>query len=120
MLKLVYCITRRADLTPQAFNEYWRDIHGPLGAQIPGLRRLVQSPMVRDPRDAHPPAFDGLAELWFDDWASLLAARQSPEWQRSSADEPNFIDHKKVFVCEEREIAIPQPLKSSRWQERPE
>ena len=109
MLKVVYCITRKADLTTEAFAQYWRDIHGPLGAKIPGLRRLVQSRTVRDPRDANQPDYDGMAELWFNDWPSLLAARQSPEWQRSSADEANFIDHKKVayFVCDEREIAIP-------------
>jgi len=49
-----------------------------------------------------------VAELWFDDMASLLAARQSPEWQASSADEVNFIDHKRVayLVCEEREVPI--------------
>ena len=28
MLKLVYCIARRADLTPEAFACYWRDVHG--------------------------------------------------------------------------------------------
>jgi uncharacterized protein (TIGR02118 family) len=107
MVKVVYCIARRADLTPEGFDQYWRDVHGPIGARIPGLRRLVQNRTLRDPRDAYQPAFDGMAELWFDDWASLLAARQSAEWQRSSADEANFIDHKKVayFVCEEREIA---------------
>lgn len=109
MLKLVYCITRRADLTPEAFACYWRDVHGPIGARIPGLRRLVQSRAVHIPGDAREPDFDGVAELWFDDEASLLAARQSPEWQASSADEVNFIDHKRVayLVCEEHEVPIP-------------
>ncbi len=106
MIKLVYCLTRRADLTPEAFDRYWRDVHGPLGARIPGLRRLVQSRAVSVPGDARAPGYDGLAELWFDDAAALLAARQSPEWQAATADEANFIDPRRVayFVSEEREI----------------
>jgi len=57
-----------------------------------------------------------LAELWFDDWDALLAARQSPEWKASSEDEANFIDHSKVayFVSEEHILldkTEPQPAK---------
>ena len=80
-----------------------------MGARIPGLRRLVQSRAIHVPGDEREPDFDGVAELWFDDVASLLAARLSPEWQASSADEANFIDHKRVayLVCEEREVPVP-------------
>ena len=54
----------------------------------------------------HPPAYDGIVELWFDDREALLAARQSCEWKASSENEANFIDHKKVayFVSEEHMI----------------
>ncbi len=47
-----------------------------------------------------------MAELWLDDAASLLAARQSPEWQDITEDEANFIDRSKVayFVSEEHTI----------------
>jgi uncharacterized protein (TIGR02118 family) len=109
MVKLVYCITRRPDLTSEEFVRYWREVHGPIGARIPGLRRLVQSQALRIPGDARAPDFDGMAELWFDDVASLLAARRSPEWQASSADEANFIDQKRVayFVAEERAVPLP-------------
>jgi uncharacterized protein (TIGR02118 family) len=47
-----------------------------------------------------------MAELWFDDLAALEAARRSPEWRESSADERNFIDHTRtaLFITEEHEI----------------
>jgi len=47
-----------------------------------------------------------MAELWFGDIETLLAARRSPEWKASSEDEANFIDHKRVasFVSEEHII----------------
>ena len=107
MIKLVYCITRRADLSLDEFSSYWHAVHGPIGRRIPGLRRLVQSHPV-----APPPGFrmdfDGMAELWFDDLQALRAARASPEWQASSQDEANFVDPARtaLFVTEEREIAL--------------
>src|ERR1700746_1031362 len=106
MIKLVYCITKKPDLADEGFFRYWKDVHGPIGARIPCLRRLVQSYRLSIPGDTHPPAYDGMAELWFDTVDDLVAARQSPEWQASSNDEANFIDHPKVssFATEEHVI----------------
>jgi len=106
MVKLVYCISKKAGLTDEEFFRYWKNIHGPMGARIPGVRRLVQSHRVTIPGDEHRPDYDGMAELWFDDFAALLEARQSPEWRASTEDEANFIDHGKVayFASEEHRI----------------
>ena len=106
MIKLVYCITRRRGMALEEFSRYWREVHGPIGRRIPGLRRLVQSHRVPHVPDLAPPGFDGMAELWFDDLAALEAARRSPEWRASSADEANFIDETRtaLFLTEEREI----------------
>ena len=106
MVKLVYCVTKKAGLTDEEFFRYWENIHGPIGARIPGLRKLVQSHRLTVAGDKHRPDYDGMAELWFDDVEALLAARQSPEWKSSSEDEANFIDHSKVayFLSEEHTI----------------
>ena len=90
----------------EEFSRYWREVHGPIGRGIPGLRRLVQSHLVPQPPDMGPPDFDGMAELWFDDMATLQAARRSAEWRASNADEANFIDETRtaLFLTEEREI----------------
>ena len=106
MIKLVYCISKKAGLTDDEFFRYWEDVHGPIGARIPGLRKLVQSRRLVVPGDKRRFDYDGVAELWFDDLEALLAARQSPEWEASTADEANFIDHDRVayFVSEERVI----------------
>ena len=74
MIKLIYCITKKPGLTDEEFFYYWEKIHGPIGARIPGVRKLVQSHRMSIPGDAHPPDYDGMAELWFDDMAALLAA----------------------------------------------
>ncbi len=107
MIKLVYCITRKPGLTDEQFFHYWKNIHGPIGARIPGLRRLVQSHRISIPGDRRAPDYDGMVELWFDSIEALLAARQSPEWKASTADEANFIDASRVayFVAQEHVIA---------------
>jgi len=57
--------------------------------------------------DNHQPDYDGVAELWFDDMQSLLAARQSPEWKISTQDEANFIDHDMVaYVVTEEHVIV--------------
>ena len=106
MIKLVYCITKKHGLTDEQFFDYWENVHGPIGARIPHLRRLVQSESITIPGDTHSPDYDGVAELWFDDEAALLAARQSPEWKASTDDELNFIDHSRVAYFVAREHII--------------
>jgi uncharacterized protein (TIGR02118 family) len=111
MIKLVYCITKKAGLTDEEFLSYWKNIHGPIGARIPLLRRLVQSHRMTVPGDKYRSDYDGVAELWFGDVEALLAARQSPEWKTSSEDEANFIDTNKVaFFVSEEHIILDEPF----------
>jgi uncharacterized protein (TIGR02118 family) len=107
MIKVVYCISKKAGLTDEEFFSYWENVHGPIGARIPHLRKLVQSHRLTVPGDGRQPDYDGTAELWFDDMQALLAARDSPEWKASTEDEANFIDHNKIayFVSAERIIS---------------
>ena len=110
MIKLVYCINRKKSMSQEDFHHYWKNVHGPIGASIPGVRRIVQSHTVHIGADKYSADFDGMVELWFDDEKALLEARQSAEWNRSSEDEKNFIDHNRVayFVTEEHEINLNQ------------
>ena len=108
MVKLIYCITRKQGMSVEEFQRYWRETHGPIAARIPGLRRYVQCHTLPElyARDT-PPAYDGAAELWFDDMASFREAMRSPEVQAAREDETNFIDHSRValFVTEEKPVA---------------
>jgi uncharacterized protein (TIGR02118 family) len=106
MIKLVYCFKKKAELSDQEFFDYWKNVHAPIGARIPGVRRFVQSRRLSIPGDKTPGDFDGMVELWFENVEALLSARRSQEWQASTADEQNFIDHSKVayFVSEEHII----------------
>jgi uncharacterized protein (TIGR02118 family) len=105
VIKVVYCISKKPGMSDDVFFHYWKNIHGPMGARIPGLRRLIQSRRI-DVAGDRAPDYDGVAELWFDNIESLVQARNSAEWKAATEDEVNFIDHKRVayFVSEEHVI----------------
>jgi uncharacterized protein (TIGR02118 family) len=82
VVKLVYCICRKPGLSGEAFIRYWAEVHAPIGARIPGLRRLEHSYTIAAPADRRAPDYDGMAELRFDDLAALLILFR----QRGAAD----------------------------------
>ena len=107
MVKLIYCITRKPDMSVEEFQRYWRDTHGPIAGRIPGLRRYVQCHTVPESyAGERAPAYDGAAELWFDDREALQRAMASPEVEAAREDERNFIDHSRVFaiITEEKPV----------------
>ena len=106
MVKLIYCISRKPELSVEEFQRYWRETHGPIAGRIPGLRRYVQCHVVPEVYGGRTPPYDGAAELWFDDMDALRAAMQSPEVQAALEDERNFIDHSRVasFVTIEKPV----------------
>ena len=103
MLKLVSVLRRRPDLDVEAFQRHWLDVHAPLVARLPGLRRYVQCHTLLSGYRKLTPAADGVAELWFDDTDALRALRGRAELAAVEADEGNFIDgtrHDRLFIDE--------------------
>ena len=43
MIKICAFFKRRPGMEVEAFQAYWRDVHEPMAAELPGLRRYVQS-----------------------------------------------------------------------------
>ncbi len=92
VIKVCELVTRRPDLDVEAFQRYWRDVHGPIVAAIPGLVRYVQShPRLGGYRNG-PLVYDGVAELWVQDKAALATMATTAQFVAAKADEPNFID----------------------------
>jgi uncharacterized protein (TIGR02118 family) len=107
MVKLIYCISKKPELSVDEFQRYWRDVHGPIAGKIPGLRRYVQCHVAPElyGRETQP-SYDGAAELWFDDLEAMRAAMRSPEVAAAMEDEKKFIDHTRVasFVTIEKPV----------------
>jgi len=123
MLKLVYCIRRRQDVSAEEFHRYWLEEHAPLVRSVAraiGAVRYVQSHAVepelnevlRASRGAEEP-YDGITEVWWDSRTDLEAALQTTDGldaqRRLMEDEATFIDfaRSRVFMTEEHVIFEP-------------
>ena len=108
MVKVIVLLPRRADMSPEAFKQHLRETHLPLVTKLPGLRRSVLNWVLPDPNQP-PPAYDAVAEDWFEDAAAMGAALASLEGQVVAADMPNFLDPSRValLVVEEEDVPLP-------------
>jgi uncharacterized protein (TIGR02118 family) len=124
MIKFVFCLRRRPDLSTEEFQRYWREEHAPLVqrcAAAVGMRRYVQVHTLENPLNEALragrralPAYDGIAEAWWDSLESLQELSGRPEGRRAAremvADERRFIDLEAsaVWLGQEYEmIALP-------------
>lgn len=106
MVKNIELVTRKQGMPITEFHAYWRDSHGPLAAKIDVIRRYVQShTLIEEYRKEPPPAYDGVAETWFVDTASMRLSAASPEYAATRADEKNFLTEPLPFIIT-REIRI--------------
>ena len=104
MIKLTFVLTRRPELTREAFQAYWFDKHAPLVAsvrEVLRIRRYVQlhslpaeaAETLRASRGG-PASYDGVAQLWWDSFEDL--ATTDPAAAEAGRllleDERKFID----------------------------
>jgi len=90
-LKQITWINRRSDFTPEQAHAHWRDVHGPLGAAIPGMVRYVQNHTAAGQYDnGREPPFDGAAMAYLKNLEAARGAARSDEMAATLADESNF------------------------------
>lgn len=120
MIKLVYCIRRRGDVSREEFFRYWLENHGALFTGVARTlrgRRYVQShatepeatEALSKSRGMGEP-FDGITEVWWDSLEDLMQAMDTPEGREAArqleTDEANFVDfsQSRLMLTEEHEV----------------
>jgi|SRR4051812_41356714 len=81
MPKLIVLYPTPTDVA--VFERRYRDEHMPLVDRIPGLKKFVGSRVVGSPTGT--PAFQRVAELYFDSMESLQGAMGGPDGQAAGA-----------------------------------
>jgi uncharacterized protein (TIGR02118 family) len=120
MIKLIFCLMRRAELTHDAFIEYWYQRHAPLvreHAKAVGILKYVQSQGVIHPVNdllarsrGSPAGYDGVAEIYYQSNEALAQAMFDRAARTAGIalleDEKHFIDlaRSPLFVCNEQPI----------------
>jgi hypothetical protein len=126
MIKFVYCIRKRADLSDAEFSTFWRDTHGTFIrglAQTLRAKKYVQSRTLHSPINAQlvssrgldsEPPYDGITEIWWENMDDFLAGVGTPEGMDAArtyitdpeVGEVNFVDfaHSRAFLTEEHTV----------------
>ena len=120
MIKLVFALRRRPEMTVQQFQTYWRETHAPLvaaRAEVLQIRRYVQvhtselaglHAAFQKRNGGAPEPFDGVAELWFDSLDALGGDGPGVRQAQAEllADEANFIDlpNSPMWISVEHEV----------------
>lgn len=104
--KIIEIVHRKPGLSVENYQQHWRDVHGPLGASIPQVRRYVQNhARLSAYQGGRQPGCDGYAMVWFDSMADMRASPETDEYKATMADEPNFIDHDRLdFVITKEHV----------------
>jgi len=119
MLKLVYCLRRKPELSVEEFQRYWRDVHAPLvaeRAELLGIKRYIQAhtafpeviPALQARNGGSPEPYDGVAEIWIESLEGL--ASEDPAVQQAAADlladEGKFIDlaQSPIWIAQENVV----------------
>ena len=118
-LKIVYCLTRKAHLTREQFQDYWLNTHGPLVKSVKhltGMKRYVQSHTFESGMGRAASAqrggaepYDGVMEGWLDSEEQASAALTEASLaalQMLLDDEGRFIDfdRSRIFLTREHVV----------------
>lgn len=125
MIRITFCLTKRDELSLEAFQDYWLNKHAPLVKSVADdlrikkyvqlhTREWAENDGARASRagslQVSPAIYDGVAELWWDSLEELRAAVSTDEGQRAGVallkDEAKFIDFSRspLWYGEEHHI----------------
>ena len=107
MVKVVTFLKRKAGMSVEDFQRYWRTRHPEVVVRLPGVRRYVQSHILASAYRKGEPVYDGIAEVWAEDTDALRAMTRSPENAKVQADEARFIDRATMgFLVTEEQVVV--------------
>ena len=120
MVKFVYCLRKRADVSAEEFYRRWTEMGPVIKEHAKAMKAVhyVQShtiapevnAMLINERYNGKPAYDGISELWYNSIEEMMEAFASEELQKAGSifheGESKFIDFSEscMFMTEEHTI----------------
>ena len=104
MFTVTFVLYEKDGLDRSEALRYWRDTHGPLLREVPGVQRYVQQHAVGAPDGA--PPFLGVASLDFADEQAFGTAAATPAFAAAVADVANFADGQRLPAAFVEDVVI--------------
>ena len=107
-VRLIAFVKRREGTTREEFLEHWRDRHGPLIRDTPGLARHIERYEQMAARPGDRSGWDGVAVQQFRSWSDFVGLLSDPAAAAMRADEEAFLDpaSTKVVFTADRVVVI--------------
>ena len=100
MIKMVAFVKKRRELSREEFIRLWVEEHTKLSS-ILGMKGYRINVNLEPQPDGNRPPYDGSAEMWWEDEASMLAALSSEAGQVAGADTERFAESVEFAYTEE-------------------
>lgn len=105
-------MNKKADWTFEMYRDYWRNSHGKLARQIPGLRSYQQNLVVDSEQRGFsfkrgPEQLEGISQLVFDDDAAMQAGMSAELGAALIADEQHFIGQLRIVTADQHVVVEP-------------
>ena len=95
MIAACSLLRRRSADSVDVFKKHWLEVHGPLAAELHGVKRYLQSHFDNEAADTTDAArainVNGLAEMWFEDEADRQVCYDSEQEKACDVDSLLFI-----------------------------
>lgn len=107
-------LNKKPDWSAGHFRSHWREQHGPLARQLPGLRSYVQNHVTDSLQRGitftrGPEQLDGISQLAFDDAAAMQQAVGGAIGPQLVADENHFIGRLRILTLAQHTVIAPPP-----------
>ncbi|MFV0295048.1 MAG: EthD domain-containing protein [Hyphomicrobiaceae bacterium] len=107
MIKSLSLLTRKPELSAEAFRKVWTSEHAPMVRAVAGVKHYTLSFPVSEPTRpdvptlAIPAGVDAIAELWYEDAETMQRATQSPEMKAVTDNGAKYLGAIKTYITEE-------------------
>lgn len=106
-VKTIKVMHRKPGMDVEEFQRHWRETHGPMVADLPGVLRHEQNhARLGAYKSGIEIACDGLGLTWFENIDSLKACGAAPEHVPVTEDTANFLDLERTMTLVVKEHLI--------------
>ncbi len=105
MLKFIVVVYKRPDISREQFRIYFRDVHGPLAAKLPKLKKyLVNFPASVPKRNL--PDWIAIVEFYWENKQDMEEAWDSPQGHAATDDLAECVDLERTTWSVVEEVPV--------------
>ena len=104
MVKAIYVVYRRPELTREEFAKHWTEVHAPIAQKLPHIRSYTIHPVTAAMEIEGTKEADGFAVCVWDTQEDFAKALASPEMAAAGEDAATMARHFEFYLVEDHTI----------------